>query len=446
MNLGRWQPRSLYGRNLLRIVALILCAEIAVALGFHLFIQVPRIERMAELSGNYLQVLSAAIERQPALERQAFARQLAAQDGTVRLQPQRPASLTVPDRLLTRLALQRLQARLGETYRLAWSEAPHRRLWIETRIGGESWWLGLDAQPLDAPRLTLVLVIVLISSVLAALGAWLIQRSLHRPLKALEQAAAGLAEGRFPSFRIADAPSEIAHLATAFERMARQLEASERERNIMLAGISHDLRTPLAKLRLAVEILDAGGDEALRQGMVRHIAAADQIIDQFIDFARLGNAESPSLCHPEELLRDVVAGQASPRLRIAPEDANLPLLLCRPVALRRAIANLLDNALKYSQDEVSIVLAGRADELQLRIIDRGPGIPPDAQPRLRQPFTRLAQARSGPSGAGLGLAIVDRIMALEGGRLSLLNRPHGGLEAILHLPAVDPDRALPAEA
>lgn len=435
----RWLPRSLYGRNLLRFVGLILCAEIAVALAFHFLIQMPRIERMAELSGKYLAVLSAAIERLPPAERREFARQLVQQDGAVLLQPDPPDNLTPPTRLLTRMALHRLQQRLGEQGRLAWSETPHRRLWIPTRIAGDQWWLGLDANSLEGARLTLVLAIVLASTLLAALGAGLIQRALHRPLKTLEHAAAGLAEGKYPTVRLDDAPSEIAHLATAFERMARQLEANERERSIMLAGISHDLRTPLAKLRLAVEILEAQGEEELRQGMVRNIAAADQIIDQFIDFARLGSEESPTLCHAEELLRDVVATLASPRLVIEPVAGDLPLLLCRPVAMRRAIANLLGNALKYSQDEVAIRLTGDATWLYLRIVDRGPGIPPEEQPRLRQAFTRLASARSGPSGAGLGLAIVDRIMALEGGRLELHNLPQGGLEARLVLPGTDPE-------
>ncbi len=441
MSARRWLPRSLYGRNLLLIVGLILCAEIGAALAFHLLIQMPRIERLGELSEKYLGVLSTAIVHMPPAERERFSQQLQAQDGSVLIAREAPASLVRPSALLTRLALERLQRRLGERTALVWSEQPRPRLWIATRIGDENWWLGLDAGALGGARLALVLGIVLATTLLAALGASLIQRNIHRPLKTLEQAAAGLADGQFPAVQLSDAPSEIAHLATAFDSMARRLEANERERGIMLAGISHDLRTPLAKLRLAVEILHANGEEELLQGMVRNIATADQIIDQFIDFARQDDAEAPTLCDAEELLRDIVAGFASSRLVIAPVAAELPLLPCRPVALRRAIANLLGNALKYSSDEVTLRLESHGENLHFCIVDRGPGIPEAEQARLRQPFTRLAPARGGPAGAGLGLAIVERIMRLHAGRLELRNLPQGGLHAELILPGLDPAAA-----
>jgi two-component system osmolarity sensor histidine kinase EnvZ len=433
----RWLPRSLYGRNLLLIVGLILCAEIGAALAFHVLIQMPRIERLGELSEKYLGVLSTAVAHMPPGERERFSQQLQQQDGTVLISRQAPTNLVRPNALLTRLALERLQRRLDERAALAWSEQPRPRLWVASQIGDETWWLGLDAGALGGARLALAFGILLATTLLAALGAGLIQRNIHRPLKTLEQAAAGLADGQFPVVHLADAPSEIAHLATAFDSMARRLEAGERERGIMLAGISHDLRTPLAKLRLAVEILHANGEEELLQGMVRNIAAADQIIDQFIDFARLGNEEAATVCDAEELLRDIVATFATPRLVIAPVAADLPLLPCRPVALRRAIANLLGNALKYSSEEVTIRLESRGENLHFYIVDRGPGIPEAELPRLRQPFTRLAQARGGPAGAGLGLAIVERIMAQAGGRLALRNLPNGGLEAELILSGLD---------
>ncbi len=446
MSARRWLPRSLYGRNLLLIVGLILCAEIGAALAFHLLIQMPRIERLGELSEKYLGVLSTAIAHMPPGERERFSQQLQQPDGTVLISRQAPANLVRPNALLTRLALERLQRRLGERVQLVWSEQPRPRLWIASQIGDETWWLGLDAGALGGARLALAFGILLATTLLAALGAGLIQRNIHRPLKTLEQAAAGLADGQFPVVHLADAPSEIAHLAAAFDSMARQLEAGERERGIMLAGISHDLRTPLAKLRLAVEILHASGEEELLQGMVRNIAAADQIIDQFIDFARLDSAETPTVCDAEELLRDIVASFATPRLVIAPVAADLPLLPCRPVALRRAIANLLGNALKYSSDEVTLRLECRAENLHFCIVDRGPGIPESEQARLRQPFTRLAPARGGPAGAGLGLAIVERIMRMHAGRLELHNLPQGGLQAELILPglyleadSIDPD-------
>lgn len=434
--MSRCLPRSLFGRHLLLIVGLILCAEIGVALGFHLLIQMPRIERMAEMSQKYLGVLSEAMTHMSPAERQRFTAQLAQGDGPVLLSRSQPANLTTPRAWLTRAAFARLQRRLGETYALAWTEPPQARIWLRTTVAGETWWLGLEAGSLTASRGLLVFGIMLVTALLAALGAGLIQRHIHRPLRQLEAAADGLADGRYPAIEMAGAPSEIARLAERFEHMARRLEAVDRERGIMLAGISHDLRTPLAKLRLAVEILQVPGEEALLQGMARNIAAADQIIDQFIDFARLGESEPATLCNAEELLRDVLGSFSSGRLKLLAPDGELPPLACHPVAVRRAVANLVGNALKYSAAEVEIGLSRLGNTLHIRVADHGPGIPEAEMARLRQAFTRLAPARGGPSGAGLGLAIVERIMNQEGGRLSLRNRPEGGLEAELSLPGL----------
>jgi signal transduction histidine kinase len=289
--------------------------------------------------------------------RQAYLAQLARQPEPVllRLQPEAPPP-DQPATLLQRLSLERLQqGRPGQA--LAWTRSPQPRLWLRTELDGRAWWLGLDVSALGRERGSLLLALMLGAGALAALGATLIQRHLHRPLQQLQRAAERLAEGEFPRAAVAPgAPCEIA-LAASFEQMAQQLESTERERALMLAGLSHDLRTLLA-LRLAAEILQVPGEEDLLRGMVRNIAVADQIIEQFIDFARLGAGEAQALCHAEELVRDVAAGLASPRLHRRPADPGLPPLLCRPLALRRALANVVENALKYSEGPVEPACSG----------------------------------------------------------------------------------------
>jgi two-component system, OmpR family, osmolarity sensor histidine kinase EnvZ len=430
--MSRWLPRSLFGRNLLLIVGLILGAEVAIAVAFHVLVQMPRIERMAETTRNYLGTLSVALAHMDETQRRDFIASLDAQRQPVLLVRAQPENITRPASPLVRLALARLQRRLGDATEVAWSEQPQPRFWLRQQVVGETWWLGIDAGGLAGGRVAFALGVMLAAGLLAALGAVLIQRSINRPLRDLADAADRLAAGEFPAVASAGAPSEIARLAGHFERMARQLEAGERERALMLAGISHDLRTPLAKLRLAVEILDVAGEEELLEGMVRNIAAADQVIDQFIDFARLGEGEAAVLCDVEELVRDVLARYGSERLRLTPPPAGLVPCCCRPVALRRALANLVDNALKYSGSAVQVAIEQGPQELALVVTDHGPGIPDGELARLRQPFARLDAARSGPAGAGLGLAIVERIVRLEGGCLELFNA--AGLVARIVLP------------
>ncbi|MGZ3238124.1 MAG: ATP-binding protein, partial [Burkholderiaceae bacterium] len=225
---------------------------------------------------------------------------------------------------------------------------------------------------------------------------------------------------------------------SSFNQMAAALDAAENERALMLAGVSHDLRTPLTKLRLATEILADHSEPEIIESMVRNIAAADAVIDQFIDFARLGSDEAERLCDINELANDIAA--TSDRSRIKLELGALPPYQCRPISLRRAIANLVENALRYGHDKNNvddmIILRTTMDarSISISVMDNGAGIASEHLERIRQPFTRLDEARSGKPGAGLGLAIVERITHLHRGELLIQNRACGGLEVTLSLP------------
>jgi two-component system osmolarity sensor histidine kinase EnvZ len=218
---------------------------------------------------------------------------------------------------------------------------------------------------------------------------------------------------------------------SAFNRMAGDLASMERERAMVLAGISHDLRTPLSRLRLAVEM--SGAEPAAAEGMNADIEEMDQVIGQFLDFAR-GDAE---LREPVEVdaLADEVAGHFA-RLgrqvrRSGTAGATIP---AARMALHRALTNLVENALRYAGGEVEVAASQRGGRVVLEVLDRGPGIPADEVDRLKRPFTRLDEARGGRGGAGLGLAIVERVARAHGGRFELAAREGGGLAARLVLP------------
>jgi two-component system osmolarity sensor histidine kinase EnvZ len=201
-----------------------------------------------------------------------------------------------------------------------------------------------------------------------------------------------------------------------------------------LAGVSHDLRTPLARLRLGVEM--SGAPEEEIAAMVADIEEMDRIIGQFLDFGRGDPQEAAQPVDLVELIRDLAEPYRLRGVRIEldlPERFSLPV---RALSLRRAITNLIDNAIRYAGNDLPITLSlsVMADELAIEIADRGPGIPATEVERLRRPFTRLENARSNTKGAGLGLAIVERVMRSHGGSLDLLARDGGGLRAILRLP------------
>jgi two-component system, OmpR family, osmolarity sensor histidine kinase EnvZ len=219
---------------------------------------------------------------------------------------------------------------------------------------------------------------------------------------------------------------------SAFNRMAGDLASMERERAMVLAGISHDLRTPLSRLRLAVEM--SGADAAAAQGMNADIEEMDQVIGQFLDFAR-GDAEAREPVALDALADEVAAHFAKlgkPVRRTGTSGVTLP---AARMALHRALMNLVDNALRHGGGEIEIAASRNDGGAILAVFDRGPGIPAGEVERLKRPFTRLDEARSGQGGSGLGLAIVERVAHAHGGRFELAPREGGGLAARLVLGA-----------
>jgi two-component system osmolarity sensor histidine kinase EnvZ len=439
-------PRSLFGRNLLLIAALIITAELCFGILFKQLVQEPRATRMIDITQMHIGALHAALMLIAPQQRPVYLDQLNANDpkqvtiNRLTALNDAPVQFEQPKRRNVTRFMRHLEEQLQpHGYRLGWQEKPEQRLWIGTRIDDSMYWYGVDADAFVGKASGLFFAFAIGSGLLALLGAYLIQRRINRPLYTLANAVAEISRGKMRPLPLDSLPLEIAQLAASFNQMSGELEATERERALMLAGVSHDLRTPLAKLRLATEILSDHCEPELIEGMVRNIASADAIIGQFIDFARLGGDEAIQPCDINELVTDIArtSGQTALKLQLT----ALPLYPCRVLALRRAIGNLIENALHYgAKDEGSIVsvtvCTTFSDEtIFISIQDEGHGIPPEHMARLRQPFTRLEEARNGRAGAGLGLAIVERIARLHHGELVLTNRAGGGLDATLLLPA-----------
>jgi two-component system osmolarity sensor histidine kinase EnvZ len=309
-------------------------------------------------------------------------------------------------------------------------------LWVHAPTLGEDWIrVPLYPHPLRSQQIWSVLGWFLGIGLLSTAAAWIFVRQLNAPLKRLVFAARQIGEGRSVRLPVSDTPNEMTEVYRAFNQMAEDVEQAARERELMLAGVSHDLRTPLTRLRLALELLN--DDAELTDDMVRDIEDMDDILDQFLAFIRDGRDEPQEEIDLPDLVREVVApyNQKQEVVRLCLEP--VPQVLLRRVSIKRLLVNLIENGLRYGGDAVEVAAYVTGDShspyIVLSVLDRGVGIDPTELASITNPFTRGDRARGG-KGAGLGLAIVTRIAALHGGSIELRNRSGGGLEARVCLP------------
>lgn len=438
----RLLPRTLLVQVFL-LVAVLLLASIATWITLFRFAErEPRAKQLAQLTVSVVNLTRAALVNAEPVRRRDLLRELSVREG-LRLYPVEPQDVLepLPERDFFAIFQREAQAQLGSHARFGLAMNGQPGLWISFRIdegdtGGESdddYWLMLPRERAERNMAGQWLGWGAVSLVLALAAAWLLVSRINRPLKAMTGAARAVGRGERPPSLAESGAEEVRLLARAMNQMNADLERLEADRAEVLAGISHDLRTPLARLRLAVEM--GVEDSSLQQGMSDDIGQMDDIIGQFLDYARGEEQEATERLDAGELLYSVASRYAARGQPLALAVQPLPALPLRPRALERAVVNLIDNALKYGGKEVTLAAQSTGGNVILEVLDRGPGIPLAEVERLKRPFTRREAARSDTTGTGLGLAIVERIARLHGGCLDLLPREGGGLIARLTLPA-----------
>ncbi|MGY4491821.1 ATP-binding protein [gamma proteobacterium L18] len=329
-----------------------------------------------------------------------------------------------------------MQAELGADTEVRLRVHAPPALWVRAPSLGAGWLkVPLYPHPLRGQKIWSVLGWFLAIGLLSTASAWIFVRQLSQPLKRLVFAARQLGQGRSVRLPISDTPSEMTEVYRAFNQMAEDVEQAGRERELMLAGVSHDLRTPLTRLRLSTEFMDPSSD--LAADMQRDIEDMDAILDQFLAFIRDGRDEAIEDVDLEHLVQETVAPFNQPHERVRLCLEPIPPFPLRRVSMKRLLTNLIGNALHHAGDgvEVAAYVSGdnSAPYVVLSVLDRGAGIPEDELASIFDPFIRGDRARSG-KGTGLGLAIVKRIAAMHGGNVELRNRSGGGLEARVRLP------------
>jgi two-component system osmolarity sensor histidine kinase EnvZ len=428
-------PRTLLWRSVLLIALLLVIAHLAWLQIFRVSEREPRARQVAQQIVSVVNLTRAALITAQPSKRFELLHELSQQEGIQVYSGERGERVTpLPDQPFLRLVESEVRRQLGAETRLAASRNGVRGAWVSFRIDGDEYWVFMPRSRLErADPLRWVGWGALVLA-LALLGAYLIVARINRPLRELTGAAAEIGRGRTPPPVAETGPSEIRTLAHAFNRMAADLKRLDEERVLLLAGVSHDLRTPLSRIRLGLEMLDGKGDAALRAGLVQDVEDIDAAIGQFLDFARLAEGEAAV---PEgdlnAIVREICERYARAGKVVSTRLEALPPLALRPFAVQRLIANLVDNALRHGGPAVEVVTWPDGGRAVIEVLDRGPGIPPGDSERMLQPFTRLDRARS-TSGTGLGLAIVDRIARLHGGSVQLFAREGGGTRARVELP------------
>ncbi|MCQ1056719.1 two-component system sensor histidine kinase EnvZ [Photobacterium sp. DNB23_23_1] len=277
----------------------------------------------------------------------------------------------------------------------------------------------------------------LIIAFMVIAGGWLFIRIQNRPLVALEQAALQVARGETPPVLPERGASEIRAVTKAFNRMSAGIKQLEDDRALLMAGVSHDLRTPLTRIRLATEMMSPE-DGYLAESMIKDTEECNEIISQFMDYLKSTKKQAEEELELNYLLEEVAEAEGGYERQVELELTEIPgVVTGNGVSIKRSIANLVVNAQRYGNGWVKISSGTAADRKSawFCVEDDGPGIAPDQVARMFQPLTRGDTARgTDTEGTGLGLAIVKRIIDQYEGVIQVSNRREGGLRVQISLP------------
>ena len=306
---------------------------------------------------------------------------------------------------------------------------PSPRIWIQTpEMNGH--WVQEPLKTYANYSPELIFAWLLGVPLLSAVIILTLVRQLNRPLRRLQNAANSYSKmGKAPYLETNHGPLEIRQVNQAFNQMIYTLEQTERDRQIMLAGISHDLRTPLTRIRLSAEMMS--DDDFLKEGLIFDVDDMDAILEQFISYMRDGSDEELKETNINTLLQELAIQFKPLQIHFTPQE--IPVISARTLSLKRLISNLINNAKRYGAEPIELSARIEGAYLRICVADHGDGIPEDQIEDLMQPFVRGNEART-IQGSGLGLAIVKRIVDIHQGQLSIQNRAEGGLEAIISLP------------
>lgn len=403
----------------------------------------PRATQMAQRVSTSVSITRSALTYAPFDQRPALLLDLATKE-SLRIQPREPDDILEPIQhsAYWNKVSEEVRKDLGSNTLIMWSVNNVPGVWVSFELDTEQYWLVFNREQLSLIAGAEWIGWLLSALLLSFLGAAISVRFVNRPLARLAQVTHQLARGETPSPLPERGPAEIRDMNVAFNRMTRDIRQAEADREIMLAGISHDLRTPLARMRLEIELSNVS--DATRQAIDEDLAQIDHSIDQLMEYARpaakapeqgidiskaLSSLYERERSHTESLGGELTA-DISPNLfgRIDEND------------LKRIVSNLIENSRRYGRSAadnkayIHLSAHPKGNIIEIKVQDQGVGIEEHEVQRLLRPFSRGELARTGVNGAGLGLAIVERLLLQVGGRFELTSPPGQGLTARIEIP------------
>lgn len=436
---------GLFSRSFLLLAGLMLVSLGAWLQVFFSMEEGPRAAQMAQRVTTAVSITRSALVYAPTSVRPALLLDLATKE-SLRVQPREPTDVLVPlpnSNYWNHVAAE-IKDRLGPDTHIMWTVNEAQGIWVSFEINNDEYWLVFDREQLGLTAGVEWFGWGATALLLAMIGAAISVRFVNRPLAQLAKVAQQLARGETPSPLPEKGPAEIRDMNIAFNRMARDIRQTEADREIMLAGISHDLRTPLARMRLEIEMSEVS-DET-RQAIDEDLGQIDHSIGQLMEYARPAAAAPEQGINVSSVLRELYERERSHTESLGGEltadiDSNLYARISAH-DLKRIVSNLIENARRYGRTpsdgraRIRLSAKQRGNTLAIEVTDQGAGIAPTDIQRLLRPFSRGESARTGVSGAGLGLAIVERLLGQVGGQLELISHPPGGLLARIEIPKV----------
>lgn len=428
-----WLQSGLFWRTFLLLSILVMSSMASWVLSFKLIEHKPRAIQLSNQIVSIVAITRAALTHSAHDKRIQLLTDLVQHEG-IQIYPLenddkiKPASSNGFQNELQTL----IRLKLGQRTRFAQFVNEEEGFWLSFQIEDDEYWLRLEADRLQSETSLQLIAWLGITLCITLIVAAFISRRINAPLARLSAVAQKLANGQQPSPLIETGPTEIQQTYARFNQMMNDLARIDADRAMILAGISHDLRTPLTRLQLELEM--APLDQATREAMQADLKQMDHIIQQFLDYAKPLNESDMSSVDLGALIQAAIKTYTrDPSIQIDLQIIAPTAVRGAEIELKRVITNLLQNADRYGRDpntkQLKLAIHCHASDDQktvcLRIRDHGIGVTNEDIPQLLRPFTRANTARSQALGAGLGLAIVDRIVSRHGGNLQI-SSPDGG--------------------
>ncbi|WP_421241373.1 two-component system sensor histidine kinase EnvZ [Aeromonas enteropelogenes] len=426
---------SMFSRMLWFLAAVLVVYQIVSYATFYNYLLAPTVKQISHLLANQVKLIFPVESNQLELSDDAEALVYVATGSDIYTQSeaeQHGLKESKPYRYLA----ENISKELGGPTKVRVEIQDHYIIWIQPPQASKIW-VRIPLTEIEDDDIEPLILYMSVLLVITLFAAWRFARQLVRPLEELEAGAVSVARGNFPDALGEQGSREVRRLTRTFNHMSNSIKGLIEERNLMMAGVSHDLRTPLTRIRLATEMMSSG-DEYLKESINADIDESNAIIDQFIDYIRPDEVKNLDLVDLTQLVHDALLMHAEQGLEVElalPEEAVR--VACNPVSMRRVLSNLSGNSLRYGATRLLGELKDDGHWVRLRLSDDGPGIPEQDHFRVLKPFTQGNLART-TGGSGLGLAIVARIVAQHHGTIRLGRSEWGGLQVEIRLPKHQP--------